>query len=109
VLGTETRPVRIGIVSLAHVHAYDYAVALGNLGNKAKFVGVTDEDEARGRSAANKYGVDFAAVSDRLYEDVDAVVICSENRDHARLAIDALEHGVHVLCEKPIATTASEA
>jgi predicted dehydrogenase len=42
-------------------------------------------------------------------EDLDLVSICTPDRLHARQALDALQAGVHVLCEKPIATTLEEA
>ncbi len=41
--------------------------------------------------------------------DLDAVSICTYNRQHAPCAIDALEHGVHVLLEKPFTVTLDEA
>ena len=47
--------------------------------------------------------------ADSLFEEVEAVVVCSENRNHVRDVIPALEAGVHVLCEKPIATTLEDA
>lgn len=100
--------VRVGIVSLAHVHAPPYAAALAGL-QAAEFVGVTDEDATRGNEAAERFGVGFFEQPEALFEAVDAVVLCSENRRHARDAISALEHGVHVLCEKPIATTVEDA
>ncbi len=100
--------VRVGIVSFAHVHAPPYAAALAGL-EAADFVGITDGDEARGREAADRFGVGFFKEAESLFEAVDAVVVCSENRDHARDAISALEHGVHVLCEKPLATTVEDA
>ena len=41
--------------------------------------------------------------------EVDAVSICTYNTTHAECAIYALEHGVHVLLEKPMCVTTEEA
>ena len=41
--------------------------------------------------------------------DLDAVSICVYNRAHAACAIDALNHGMHVLLEKPMCVTTEEA
>jgi predicted dehydrogenase len=41
--------------------------------------------------------------------DIDAVSICTYNRQHAPCAIYALEHGVNVLLEKPMCVTLEEA
>ncbi|MEP7087277.1 MAG: Gfo/Idh/MocA family oxidoreductase [Gemmatimonadota bacterium] len=45
----------------------------------------------------------------RLIEDVDFVDICTPTSSHLDLTIWALEHGYHVLCEKPVALTTAEA
>lgn len=50
---------KVGIVSFAHMHAHNYAAALGNLGGIAEFVGIADEDSSRGRVVAEQYGVPY--------------------------------------------------
>jgi len=100
--------VRVGMVSFAHVHSPPYAAVLRDL-DIADFVGMTDEDADRGREAAERFGVRFFESAGSLFDEVDAVVVCSENRNHARDVIPALQSGVHVLCEKPIATTVEDA
>ena len=81
---------------------------LGDL-DAADFVGITDEDVDRGAEAAEQYGVRFFDNAASLFEEVEAVVVCSENKNHARDVIPALQGGVHVLCEKPISTTVEDA
>ena len=100
--------VRVGIVSFAHVHSPAYAAVLRGL-DTADFVGITDEDPGRGAEAAELFGVRFFDSAGSLFEEVDAVVVCSENSNHARDVIPALKGGVHVLCEKPISTTLEDA
>ena len=100
--------VRVGVVSFAHVHAPQYAAVLASLGS-AEFVGVADGDASRGREAAQRFGVRYFEDARALFEAVDAVVVCSENRNHVRDVISALENGAHVLCEKPISTTIEDA
>jgi predicted dehydrogenase len=100
--------VNVGLVSFAHVHSPAYAAVLRDL-EAAHFVGITDEDTDRGTEAAEQYGVRFFDSNESLYEEVDAVVVCSENKNHARDVIPALRGGVHVLCEKPISTTIEDA
>jgi UDP-N-acetylglucosamine 3-dehydrogenase len=100
--------VRVGIVSFAHVHAPAYAAVLRDL-EEADFVGITDRVADRGKEAAERFGVRYFESVDPLHAEVDAVVVCSENKHHARDVIPALEDGVHVLCEKPISTTVEDA
>lgn len=40
---------------------------------------------------------------------IDAVYIASPNSFHARQAIQCMNHGLHVLCEKPVASNLAEA
>jgi predicted dehydrogenase len=45
---------------------------------------------------------------DLLRSDIDAVVIATPVSTHARLALECLEHGKHVLIEKPLARNRAE-
>lgn len=54
----------------------------------------------------HRHGTAIALLDD---DDVDAVSICVPTPDHADLAIAALERGKHVLVEKPLALTPTDA
>jgi predicted dehydrogenase len=42
-------------------------------------------------------------------DDIDVVLVCTPPNLHAEISIAAMEHGKHVLCEKPLARTIEEA
>ncbi len=50
-------------------------------------------------------GKAYASIEELLVSDVDAVSVCVANVYHAKVTIQALRAGKHVLCEKPMATT----
>jgi predicted dehydrogenase len=73
-------------------------------------MGVADEDAARGQHFAQDFATHFYPSYEALIEaKPDAVVICTENNKHRPLVEMAASRGVHVLCEKPIATTLEDA
>ncbi|MBR4959642.1 MAG: Gfo/Idh/MocA family oxidoreductase [Clostridia bacterium] len=63
-----------------------------------------------GNAFAAKHGIPavYTDMESFLASDLDAVYIASPNFCHAPQTIDALNHGKHVLCEKPIATCSAE-
>ncbi|OZU88285.1 dehydrogenase [Virgibacillus indicus] len=100
---------KIGMMSFAHMHAYSYANSLLKLPG-AEIAGVFDDDVERGEKAAEKYNTKhFAEQSSFLAEEMDAVIICSENIRHKEMVINAAKAKKHILCEKPIATTVEDA
>jgi len=105
------RRLRFGILSFAHVHAWSYARVLREL-EEAELVAIYDDDPERLRRAAEMYGVKDAYSDYRQLlrrEDIDAVIVASENAKHAELTIAAAEAGKHIIVEKPLATTLEDA
>lgn len=98
------------MASFAHPHANSYANCLARR-EDTRICGVYDDDDARGRAAADRLGVPFdnnlSVLLDRLKPDF--AVICSENAAHRRDAESCAAAGVHALCEKPIAHTLEDA
>ncbi|MEB9020314.1 Gfo/Idh/MocA family oxidoreductase, partial [Bacillus cereus] len=76
-----------------------------------QIVAVCDSNKKRAKEIANKYGVNMYTDYNELinYEELDAVSVCTPNHLHAAISIAALQAGIHVLCEKPIATSKADA
>jgi predicted dehydrogenase len=71
---------------------------------------VVDLDTNRARDVANRFGIPHYASDYRdVLETVDAVVVATPPSSHAHISIDCLNHGLHVLCEKPLAPSVEEA
>lgn len=97
----------IGCGSIAkHRHLPEYAA------NKhVEITAVCDIVGERAEEAAAKYEAKaYTDYQEMLkQDDIDAVSVCLPNYLHAPVSVDALNAGKHVLCEKPMATSAEEA
>jgi predicted dehydrogenase len=77
--------------------------------------GIYEEfDQKRALSAIEEFGLKvctlYGSLEQMLAEDAIAVVhVCTPNNTHAKLSIQALKAGKHVMCEKPMATSTSDA
>ncbi|MDR0266748.1 Gfo/Idh/MocA family oxidoreductase [Paenibacillus sp.] len=98
---------KVGIISLAHMHALTYIEVMLDM-KDVQIVGVADEDQARrGKWADHFKQLNIPLLSDYqelLQQDVDAVIVTSENIKHHEHVLAAARAGKHVLCEKPLAT-----
>jgi len=75
----------------------------------ADLIGVYDIDRERGERIGSEFGVRYFSDYGELLKQVDAVTIAVPTRNHYELARQALEAGVAVFVEKPIAATLEEA
>ena len=108
-LVSEARGLRAGIVGggfMGRVHAHAVRAA----GLQLSRVAASSPDSA-GRAAAAFGAARAAESAEELVraEDVDVVHLCVPNALHVPLAEAALDAGKHVICEKPLATTAETA
>jgi len=101
--------IKIGILSFAHHHGEAYAANL-RLMEGVELLGVVDDDPLRGQTiAAQNRARYFHSYEDLFEAKPDGVIICTENNRHRPFVEMAASRGVHVLCEKPIATTIEDA
>lgn len=101
--------VRIGIIGtgftigIANAHVEGYKRVPG-----CELVAVYDKIPGRAAAFIEKHKIEGVKACDDIeefYSMVDAVSVCTPNNMHAPMAIDAMEHGKHVIVEKPFATT----
>jgi len=83
-----------------HVRVYDEL-------DEVDLVGVADADAEKASKIAEEYETRAVEVQG-LVEDVDAVSIAVPTPYHYETAMTCIEHGIHVLIEKPIAASRSE-
>ena len=99
---------KVGILSFAHMHAWSYAECLKKLG--IEIVGIYDNNKTRGRKASKAFGAKYYDNYRKLLkEDIQAVIVTSENAKHKELVVASAKAKKHILCEKPIATTMKDA
>jgi predicted dehydrogenase len=100
---------KIGILSFAHHHAEAYIQNLPLLPG-VEIIGLADDDRQRGERMAWQFKARlFDSYEALLAARPDGVVICSENNTHRPLVEMAAGAKVHVLSEKPLATTLNDA
>lgn len=103
--------IRVGLVGLGgvagiHICAYDRI-------KEAKIVAVADAlgEAAKSYHLAKDRGAKLYTDFEKMIEceELDAIDICAPTHLHKEISIKALERGLHVICEKPMASSYSDA
>jgi predicted dehydrogenase len=97
----------IGAGAIGHDHLASF-----RLHPAARVVAIAEVSPERGREAAERFGIpelvtDYRALLRRA--DIDVVSIALPNYLHAKVALDALRAGKHVMLDKPMSTHARDA
>ncbi|WP_106496203.1 Gfo/Idh/MocA family protein [Lentibacillus sp. Marseille-P4043] len=100
---------KMGIIGAGGIAQGRHIPAYLRLTDKVEISAVQDLNIDHAQEAAEKFAIPNVFEDYReLFQTVDAVTICTPNKFHAEIAVAALEAGVHVLCEKPMAMTTEE-
>ncbi|MGD7001980.1 Gfo/Idh/MocA family protein [Corynebacterium halotolerans] len=106
---SENRNLRVGIIgcgAISRNHLEAFAAVDG-----AEVVAVCDIDPVRAAAVARRHGVPtaFGSLAELLDHGVDLISVCTPHPTHEDVVLTAAAAGVHVLCEKPIATDLASA
>ncbi len=91
--------VRIGIVGtgyIGNVHGRIYS-----RDERAEVAALYDIVPERAERTAKTLGGRVCSSREELIDNCDAVLVCSPNKTHKEVALDAIAAGRHVFCEKP--------
>ena len=104
-------PATLGLGVVGASKFADFAVDQFRQAEQIKPVAVWNRGPDRAKNFAQKHDLEVAHNLQALLTDpsVQIVYVASTPNTHAELATAALNHGKHVLCEKPIATNIADA
>jgi predicted dehydrogenase len=107
------KSLNIAIIGCGNIARTKHALALSTI-EQVNLIGFFDVN----RDIAQSLCDDFGGPEAKTYPNVEALLadplidvvhICTPNNTHAQYSIAAMEQGKHVMCEKPMATTVSDA
>ncbi|MET8246194.1 Gfo/Idh/MocA family oxidoreductase [Streptomyces sp. NPDC005202] len=105
-------PLRVGLVGYGLAGSVFHAPLIAATEGLTLDTVVTSNPERQAQARAEFPDVRLAATADELFartDELDLIVIASPNKTHVPLATAALEAGLPVVVDKPIAGTAAEA
>src|SRR5688572_22824665 len=103
-------PFRVVLIGCGRI-SERHLEAIAAMPDDLAVVAVCDERPDRAHKAAEQFGVKaYTNIAAMLREvDADIATICTPSGLHPRHGIAAAEEGLHVICEKPMATRLEEA
>lgn len=105
------KKLKIGIVGLGRVASATHIPVLKTLSNVEVIAGV-EKNQERAKRVKELFGIERVYSDyEEMYvsENLDGVYICLPNFLHMDACIKAINHRIHVLCEKPFGVSVSEA
>ena len=107
---SDRQPVQVAILG---VGAVTQVVHLPMLSERpdVDVIAVSDLDRPKAETLGGRFGVPHVLSDEEILrnDEVQAAVICTPNHLHESMAVEALEHGKHVLVERPLAMSAEGA
>lgn len=104
---TQAAGLRIGVVGTGALGRHHVRILAELPG--ADLVGIYDQRPEVAAELAQKHGTESCASLEELAERVEAVVLAVPTFAHAQLGCELLGRGIHLMVEKPMASTLEEA
>jgi myo-inositol 2-dehydrogenase / D-chiro-inositol 1-dehydrogenase len=98
---------KIGIIGAGYIGGVHAAILARD--ERVQIAAVHDVAVGPAQLLANIYGARAAQSAQEVIDTCDAIYITTPNTKHTELAIAATQAGKHVFCEKPMATSLTEA
>ncbi|MEM6796752.1 MAG: Gfo/Idh/MocA family oxidoreductase [Acidobacteriota bacterium] len=98
---------KVGVIGTGHLGRHHVRI-LSEM-PESELVGLYDQKPELAAELARAHHTRSFASPDELLDSVDALVLAVPTFAHAKLGIEALEKGLHLMVEKPMASTVEEA
>lgn len=104
------KKIRYGVVGLGHIAQAAVLPSFENAAKNSELCALISEDPKKLKVLGKQYKVDNLFTFDELEEClasgiIDALYVATPNDVHREIVELAAKHGVHILCEKPMAVT----
>ena len=108
--GAMSEKLRIGVLGLTHDHVWSEAAAAAEC-QSAELVAAADPNEPLTGRFTETYGCPVYEDATSLLENekLDAAYVFGSNLEGSQMAIEAMERGLHILIEKPLAANLEDA
>ena len=109
----DKKRLKVGIIGCGGIANGKHMSSLAKV-KDCEMVAFCDIIPERAEKAAQKFGTPDAKTYTDYKEllkdpEIDVVHVCTPNRAHSFITVDALHAGKHVMCEKPMAINSAEA
>jgi len=106
-------PLRFAVIGLGHIAQAAVLPAFRHARRDAVLAALVSGTPAKLKQLGRRYRVENLCSygeADKLFDSgaIDAVYVATPNTEHTEWVLRAAEAGLHVLCEKPLATSVSD-
>jgi glucose-fructose oxidoreductase len=106
-------PLRFAVIGLGHIAQAAILPAFRHARPHVELTALVSGTKAKLKQLSSRYRVQHAVSygdADKLFDSghIDAVYIATPNTEHTEWVLRAAEAGLHVLCEKPLATSVKD-
>lgn len=107
---SDRTPLRVGIVGAGAISQIVHLPILTERPD-VEVVALADQDVHKAETLSRRFDVPMVLDTKDLlsFDELDALVLCTPNNVHEEMAVTALESGLHVLVERPLASTSAGA